>query len=523
MHSSATKSKINATPFGVIVVTSALSCFGCGAYDAPATTPTTASDSELLICNTPKDGGPLEYYVLPAIAAKLDYYPEFASEIGIQSVSDCQGARTYMQAYRAYSTAHPGFDADQPIGDLFATPSLPEGPSPTLQMPKLLNGPDLYPSGYPTNPVVRLTATFVFDQILTFTAKCSGTFIAKNWITTAAHCLAVVTDSNFTPVTSPDFPFQTVPLPGDKWPAARLWGWAKWTIEFADEGGNPSVDLRATLNSGTDDVLQYPDPRYQGGGALDTNDDIPNDFALLYLDKDRYDRLLPPRADTGAAMRVAVRAPTTTDELTMAGYGGGSTPALTTGALPDDDQRHIVDATFSADVNDPNEPVLCEGDSGGPLYRMVNAGLLNAPDMEPVLIATAVAFAGPGVMHNGFRCATQGATEIWRRADTELDFIEKAMRIWNGENFSCDQKQVAGGLALDFAECWGAPCGGPTGQTCGTDATQFCSRPGEVLDTEADCPTCSGDGTCGCVVGQCLPSPPASILLANSTPPDSGP
>src|SRR6185436_12175881 len=88
-----------------------------------------------------------------------------------------------------------------------------------------------------------------------------------------------------------------------------------------------------------------------------------------------------------------------------------------------------------------------------------------------------------------------------------LDFVEKAMQIWNGANFKCQRQGVLGGSGIDYARCWGDPCGLATGLTCG--ATEFCSRPGEDLSiVGTDCPTCGLSGACDCVVGQCLPIPP---------------
>jgi hypothetical protein len=56
-----------------------------------------------------------ETYVLSAINNKLRQFPEFTKAIGIYCVRDCETARRFMKAYSNYSSAHPGFDRNQPL------------------------------------------------------------------------------------------------------------------------------------------------------------------------------------------------------------------------------------------------------------------------------------------------------------------------------------------------------------------------------------------------------------------------
>jgi len=66
-----------------------------------------------------------EWYALTAINNVIRNYPEFAAATGIHCVKDCAGARAFTKALAKYSEAHPGFNADEPLG-----PSPPEPPLP---------------------------------------------------------------------------------------------------------------------------------------------------------------------------------------------------------------------------------------------------------------------------------------------------------------------------------------------------------------------------------------------------------
>jgi hypothetical protein len=72
-----------------------------------------------------------EWYALMAINNKLQNHPELAAATGIHCVKDCATARAFMQALVSYEQAHPGFDADDPLGPL---PPLPP-PPPSLGKP----------------------------------------------------------------------------------------------------------------------------------------------------------------------------------------------------------------------------------------------------------------------------------------------------------------------------------------------------------------------------------------------------
>jgi hypothetical protein len=75
------------------------------------------------------DGG--GSYRLSVINRKIQTHPEFAAATNIHCVRDCDEARAYVEAYAAYSAAHPGFDAHDP---------LPVEEREPLPPPELFNG-----------------------------------------------------------------------------------------------------------------------------------------------------------------------------------------------------------------------------------------------------------------------------------------------------------------------------------------------------------------------------------------------
>lgn len=79
---------------------------------------------ESIVCGKLPNGD-REFYVLSAINNKIAEYPRFADAIGIRCVHDCTTARAYRKGYDRYRKKHPGFDADEPVGDIGDVPPLP--------------------------------------------------------------------------------------------------------------------------------------------------------------------------------------------------------------------------------------------------------------------------------------------------------------------------------------------------------------------------------------------------------------
>jgi V8-like Glu-specific endopeptidase len=463
-----------------------------------------------------------EYFILSAMNRKLHYFPEFARAIGMQSVTNCDSARKFYVAYGDYFDAHPGFDNHLPplpvpnIHDLVAKKA--EGHPPDVT--KVLNGT---PSGF--SAVVQFgysapkPAPSFWDNSgkLTDTA-CSGVFIAKNWIATAAHCVYEVS-------------MLQAPTAANGWGSVASY---PWQIRFADASGNIGRML------GSKDhplyLVSMADPDYIGfsnaynaahGGddATPVIDDAgkipfqyPHDFALMYVDPLYYDGHLPGFYTTaftvgfGAVPANAVYLNTEDFDLswTLSLYAYGPTAdnirfgsGQTSGMVP-------PTLTFFNDTNistttqtNTGTVAACPGDSGGALVRSVGT-------------AGQFALVGnvSGIHHGKDNCASvDGETTTFTRTDFELPFIQESMQTFYGPQFSCTTPVLSPPADGTYVQCFGKPCQ----SSCDCDPTTFCSNPAiqspasPYFSGADSCDVCPdiglGAATCNCLFGQCLPRP----------------
>jgi hypothetical protein len=495
-----------------------------------------AEPSDVIVCSVSPAGVPTEYYVLPAINHKLQTYPELASAAGVSEVSDCPGARAFFRLYDQYRQKHPGFDANETR----ALPPPPKPPSnpklPTLMVPKLSGGNPATLDGFPKDPVVRLTWILPDGTPGDF---CTGTFIAKNWIVTAAHCLMPLPNCELgLGQLSQSGPFQFSGSCANNagvlnsTSAIHLYGYQRLKIQWASGGGtfadggtldDGTTPIQGgTLDTNADTVLQIPDPKFMG--FIDgVSDDYQRDFALLYLDHVLYDGLLPGNADNGSAMRVAAADGLPGGaSLYVEGAGNGSvlTPFEYT-SVPSaseelDGQSNPTGVYLAPGVG------ICHGDSGGPLYYTSN----NAPILLGVTVLTK-----PGGTAMACSSAANDDTDYWKSAGAELSgpggsfnngvgLINNALQLWNGAAFSCSTMPAPGNASASIAQCWGAPCdvtavppsnpnnlrGCGAGEVCkGAGADVLLTLPTGV----SGCAACGMlPNNCSCVVGQCIPAPP---------------
>jgi hypothetical protein len=447
-----------------------------------------------------------EVYMLSAMNRKLQYYPEFASTIGMDSVRDCDGARRFMRSYAEYRMSHVDFDANQPLDpNPPQSPSPPVEPSGKLEFPKILNGLPAV-----NNPVIRLEYTNFFGGNPFI---CTGTFIAKNWILTAAHCIR---QSAVDSCRRAGKPLRTDTC-NPEWHL-----YSKWTIHHTDFDLTDVWALAYVHDNWLGRVPEknplFEDSQVTCGSqgappppnCIDLNVSAEHDLALLYIDDDVR---LPPNVELDGAKRISLVQPNLTWPLTFYGWGNPTNTLRQSTAVQGitgiiySVQAHTITGQTTQDLSS----AICGGDSGGPLVRTVRVATSSGFQTVEAVVGVASSGLGP----NSCVSPVPFLTPLrWARVDTpsNFEFIGgKALRAWNGPRFSCLKLPSEGSPPdqEEVAECWGSPC--EEQAECDDMLGEYCSNPGrDFSDLGATCPTCdtpAGGGGCGCIVGQCLPGP----------------
>jgi hypothetical protein len=338
---------------------------------------------------------------------------------------------------------------------------------------------------------------------------CTATFIAKNWLLTAGHCInSVAIDSCMEH--------------GDTFDECTpTWDtWGLWTIRGTrpNQAGQFTVTLwgRAYVHENffgraLADNDAFCTAANCGDPSLTANDDL----ALIYFPQE-FDDALIPNIEPNGAKRLSAVSPDQNWGLAFYGYGDpiGTDPET---LMPERVLRRGTNFfdTFNVrprriDVEATTaKPFACAGDSGGPMMRTgleFDTNIGHQQGLEAIMGVTST--AGPG-------CATlpgPGARVSWSSTRVDIqshrDFITDTLRRYpQYRNFSCKPRGLVG---LEAEECWGAPCTNNSKPEMGGCplATQTCFNSGrEVGLQQTICQNCKGtpqEGSCDCIVGQCL-------------------
>lgn len=221
------------------------------------------------------------------------------------------------------------------------------------------------------------------------------------------------------------------------------------------------------------------------------------------------DEFLPPDPSAGSAMAISLVPPTSTDVAECYGVSATSSQqAIFSG------QTFTVDSTgttLSVIVASSSAPQVCHGDSGGPAVRVLNTvgpNGTNGPGTAEAIVGVTHSFAGATLAD----CSTKDSTIVWARMDNDLgspvDFVQKAMKDWEGDDFECN-KFSENGTSPTFAQCWKQSCNQDSDCSLpndGSDASTSSASSSGSSSTASGVPAvyCSHPSSTGAWVGQCL-------------------
>ena len=203
-------------PCALLLVTLAEAC---GSLQAPEGSPSsidegtadvTVDELQATRCRDPRTGLEDGLYLFEEMTQTLRRSSALAVRLPFTAVTTCAAAREFVRAYQTLSVYQPGFDTESPpkasrmtfVEEPSEEPSkerVSEIPTTTSRAltsdAKRDNNGAAWP--FPTNPVVKITTytTWPDKRVVKF-QDCSAVFLGKNWLLTAAHCLAPININN---------------------------------------------------------------------------------------------------------------------------------------------------------------------------------------------------------------------------------------------------------------------------------------------------------------------------------------
>jgi hypothetical protein len=538
----------------------AASVFGCSGSTEPPTqnaAPSRAVPKKPLdplapgasiVCGsgaTPEGHPEIEMYMVYAMNQKLRQFPDFASALGTDLISDCEGARHYAETYGEYLKRNPGFDATESLGQLPSGQPLPadaeQPPSVPEDVPKVLFG-----STVTRNPVVRIlspipnTAHPDWDFGTTTGSLCTGTFINKNWILTAGHCLTLGAVHHC--LKDGTKPLDCVPewenysteytISGTRGPASNT----TWSLKALAVRGyvHPNwIGRNMTMNPTFCPNQVCPDLRFPQGGKWD--------LGLLYVPSHFYDDELPPDIEEDGALRLSTHRHPDVANWPMAFYGYGmpvvpsppqplrrgtmilhGTPELVQDPRWEDYAGFLIRGVLPPFGTPGNHQRPCSGDSGGPLVR---TGV--SIQRDGTILAGREVIVGV-YSFSKKPCALPADDQSWRayeagwvRVDEPMarDFIEGTMQETNWPPYSkldCTPRSLTSAPAEPpVLECWGKRCMVDSDCKDNSGVKKVCAFSGRYFaQRQASCTACgvggsagASGGGCDCIWGQCAPAP----------------
>jgi len=293
-----------------------------------------------------------------------------------------------------------------------------------------------------STPVVRIEWRHQKRGRMPQELSCTATFIAQNWLLTAAHCVPNATDQNQPPA----IPFENT-IPSNRA--------TTYQIDIVQQtSGGTTRDFKL-LNGGKDLwVTSYPYKLYAG---TDTDSNAERDIALIYVDP-KYGSLLND-PELNALPIGAVKPVGTMDLIGWGTTSNGSSVSNDPLAPPNGGRITVTDGDVSAEkfstVVTPTGPRICGGDSCGPILSLVDG----------TFVISGVNSGAARALHTD--CPIVGAGMSWSRVDTKLKWIQEVMT--KSHNSSCRTFHASTPTA--YTQCWTTRCDNVTvkckaGQTC---------------------------------------------------------